>query len=203
MVVNNLLENIFNKTSNVRVLRTLVDRVVGISGRETARLSGLNLRSAQIALENLENLKLVNRLVSGRDHIFTLNRENFIVQNIVNPLFQSEQLFKEKLYSIIKNSLGKFSDSLILYGSVVRKEDTIGSDFDLCIVYSKDKAKIESLLDELRIELNNKFGITLAPFIITKSEFRKRAKLNRIPVTEIIKEGKVLYGISLNKLQNG
>lgn len=203
MIVNNILEYIFNKSSNVQVLRTLNDRVAGVSGRETARLSGLNLRSAQLALENLDSLKIVNRLVGGREHLFTLNRDNFIVQCIIIPLFESEQTFRKELFSAITKELKGITDSLIIFGSVARKEDTIESDLDLCIVYSKSKNKIESIIDKKRIQLNKNFSIALAPLLITKSEFRKRAKLNKSPVSDIINDGKVLSGLSLEKLQNG
>lgn len=202
MIVNNIIESIFNKGSNVRVLRALIERVVGISGRETARLSGVSLRSAQIALDNLENLKIVNRLIGGREHLFTLNRDNFVVQKIIIPLFESEQTFKEKLFAEIKNNLSALTESLIIFGSVARKEETIKSDLDLCIVYSKGKTKIEATIDELRINLNKNFGIILAPFLITKSEFRKRAKANKSPVPSILKEGKIISGLSLSRLKD-
>lgn len=203
MIINNLLEGIFNRESNVRILRVLIERVVGISGRETARLSGLSLRSAQIALESLEELKLVKRVVGGREHLFTAARDNFAVQNIIIPLFESEKKFKVNLFNEIKNELSTLTESLIYFGSVARKEDTIKSDLDLCIVYSKSRNKIESIVDELRIEINEKFGVTLAPFLILKSEFRKRAKSSKSPINEILKEGKVISGMSIRELQNG
>ena len=70
-------------------------------------------------------------------------------------------------------------------------------------VYSKGKTKIESVVDVLRLKLKNNFGVTLAPFLITKSEFKKRAKAKKSPVEDIVKEGKVISGISLRELHNG
>jgi predicted transcriptional regulator len=78
MIINNVLEHIFSSPSNVSVLRTLNSRMVGISGREVARISKLSNRTVQSVLANLESLGLVNRTIGGRDHLLTLNRNNKI-----------------------------------------------------------------------------------------------------------------------------
>ena len=56
----------------------------GITGREVARLANINHRTALLVLENLLQIDIVHRLIGGRDHIFTLNRE---------PLFCGESHF--------------------------------------------------------------------------------------------------------------
>jgi hypothetical protein len=38
------------------------------------------------------------------------------------------------------------------------------------------------------------YGVTLAPFIISLPEFRKRAGSGKPPVNNILKEGKIIYG---------
>ncbi len=54
MLVNKFLENLFSAPSNVSVLRVLNERVIGITGRETARLTSLTHRSALKTLTTLE-----------------------------------------------------------------------------------------------------------------------------------------------------
>jgi predicted nucleotidyltransferase len=203
MIINNILNYIFTNSGNLAVLRVLNERVVGISGRETARLAGVSLRSAQLSLDNLVNLKIVKRQVGGREHLFTLNRESFISEEIITKLFSAEQKFKNSIYKEITKNLNPLAESIILFGSVARKEESLQSDLDLCIVYLKNKNKIEKIVSSLRDELYDKFGVTLAPFYITRSEFKIRAKKNISPVNEIIKEGIVISGLSLNILKNG
>lgn len=202
MIVNRILDHIFVNTGNLAVLRVLNDRVVGISGRETARLANISLRTAQLALSNLEGLKIVKRQIGGREHLFTLNRDNFITKEIIIKLFITERRFKDSLINQIVNNLQTLADSIILFGSVARKEESIDSDMDICLVYSKNKATIEKIISTLRDDVYDTYGITLAPFYVTSNKFKTTAKKNRGPINEILKDGIVLNGSSINELIN-
>ncbi len=203
MIINRILDHIFINTGNLAVLRVLNERVVGISGRETARLANISLRNAQIALNNLEKLKLVKRQMGGREHLFTLNRNHFVTKKIITTIFLNEIRFRKTVFEQIIFKLKPLTDSIILFGSVARKNETAESDLDICIVYSGNKSSIENTVSNLRDELYDYFGITLAPFYITRNKFKFKAKNNKSPVNEILKEGIVLYGLSINNLING
>jgi predicted nucleotidyltransferase len=174
--------------------------VIGISGREIARNSKLSNRATQNALANLESLGLVNRTVGGRDHLFTLNRTNKIVDRLVKYIFEFEDDLKKEILSLIKKRLSTISSSLILFGSVARREEVHSSDFDLCIVYTKNKTKIENTVSELRDKLYDDFKVTLAPFYITETDFKKRAKNNLSPVNNIIKDSILIAGKPIREL---
>lgn len=194
MIINNILDYVFSAQSNVAVLRTLNSRQVGISGREIARISNISNRTAQIALANLESLGLVNRTIGGRDHLFTLNRNNKIATELIEFVFKFENGFINEVIALIKSKLSIDGVTLILFGSVSRREEEIRSDFDLCIVYSDNKSTIEKLINELRGKLFEEYNITLAPFYISTTEFKKSVTKNLSPVNNIVKEGVVIYG---------
>lgn len=194
MIINNILDYVFSAQSNVAVLRTLNSRQVGISGREIARISNISNRTAQIALANLESLGLVNRTIGGRDHLFTLNRNNKIATELIEFVFKFENGFVNEVIALIKSKLSIDGVTLILFGSVSRREEEIRSDFDLCIVYSDNKSTIEKLINELRGKLFEEYNITLAPFYISTTEFKKSVTKNLSPVNNIVKEGVVIYG---------
>lgn len=200
MIINNVLQHIFSSPSNVIVLRTLNSRVVGISGREIARISRLSNRTAQSVLANLESLGVVNRTIGGRDHLFTLNRNNIIASKLIKYIFEFEDGFSKEIISSIKKRLSPIVSSVILFGSVARKEEDYSSDFDLCIVYANNKNKIENIVSELRDKLFDDYKVTLAPFYITETDFKKRAKKNLSPVNNIIKEGILLAGKPIREL---
>lgn len=200
MIINNLLQHIFSAQSNVIVLRTLNSRVVGISGRETARISKLSIRTVQNTLAHLESLGLVNRTIGGRDHLFTLDRNNKIVVKLISYIFEFENEFKNEIHSLIKKKLSTLAVSLILFGSVARGDEDYTSDFDLCIVYVKNKSKIEIAVSELRDKLYDSYKVTLAPFYILEADFIKRAKQNLPPVDNIIKEGVIITGKTIRGL---
>ncbi len=200
MIINNLLQHIFSAPSNIIVLRTLNSRVVGISGRETARISKLSIRTVQNALAHLESLGLVNRTIGGRDHLFTLNRNNRIVTKLIKYIFEFEGEFKSEILSLIKKMLSASASSLILFGSVARNEEDYTSDFDLCIVYVKNRTKIEDAVSKLRDKLYDDYKVTLAPFYILETDFKKKAKQNLSPVNNILKDGVLITGKPIREL---
>lgn len=200
MIINNILQHIFSAPSNILVLRTLNARVIGISGREIARISKLSNRTAQSVLANLESLGLVKRTVGGRDHLFTLNRKNRIVSQLIKFIFEFEDGFSKEIFSSIKKKLSPLVSSLILFGSVARKEENYASDFDLCIVYTQNKTKIENIVSELRDKLYDDYKVTLAPIYITDADFKKRAQKNLSPINNILKEGILITGKPIREL---
>lgn len=59
MIVNNILDEIFSRWSNVAVMRALNKFAVGISGREVAREAGIAVKICFAALDDLENIEIV------------------------------------------------------------------------------------------------------------------------------------------------
>lgn len=204
MIINRVLDEIFSRWSNVAVLRALNKYAVGISGREVARVAGISVKNCFTALNDLEDIGIVHRVRGGRDHLFTLNRDHFLVRQGIIPLLEIEQRFFEVIFDDVKRNLKKKCNSVYLFGSVARKEEKAGSDLDLCIIYdnANQKKQIEESLSEMQSEFHKKYFVNISPFLITVNDFVKRAKKNKPPVNEIIKDGILLFGNSIDKLIN-
>ncbi|MEO8232270.1 MAG: nucleotidyltransferase domain-containing protein [Ignavibacteriota bacterium] len=198
-----MLDKVFISPAIIVILRELSKRKAGITGREIARQTGQTHRTALKALDNLEVLKLVNREVAGKAYSFTLNRQHYLNKNIVANIFEVEKNFLSNINKDIKTGLCKYSESVILFGSVARHEDNYKSDFDICVVYKISKESAENSISELRENLNTKYGITLAPYFISMKNFAERAKKKKAPMADILKDGKVICGKTLKELQNG
>ncbi|WKZ69162.1 MAG: nucleotidyltransferase domain-containing protein [Melioribacteraceae bacterium] len=203
MKIYNVLNSIFSAPSAVSLLRELSIRNTGLTGRELARITNLTPQSAHNTLANLEALKIVNRITAGRSHYFTLNRNHYLNKQIIENLYSYEREYINAIFESIKKSLGKWSISLIIFGSVARRDETVESDLDLCIVYKGKKALVEEKISSLRDKLFNEFGVNLAPFYITEREFKSRAKNIKPPIDNIIKEGNVISGKSINRIIHG
>ena len=204
MIIHKPLNEIFSAYSNIAVIRELRYTKNGFSGREIAKRAGLSAPAAINSLSHLESLKIVNRQIGGRDHIFTLNISNYFVKFVLLPVLDAEGKFYDSIVKDVKKSLSKNTISVFLFGSVARKEESIQSDFDICIVYSsiKNKKIVEEKVNICRDELHNNYGISLAPFYISVKEFQQRAKLKKPPINEILKEGILLFGKSIKELLN-
>lgn len=205
MIINNVLDKLFSTWSNIVVMRALQNYVVGISGNEVARLAGLTPKNCLITLTGLEELGVVTRIRGSREHLFSLNRNHFLINEIVLPVLLLEKKFKESISAEIIKALKKHTISVFIFGSAARKEETIKSDLDICVVFknASSKKSIEGIISELRLRLNKKFGVSLAPFYISKSEFIRRANSKKSPVTDVINEGQYLCGEHIKDLLNG
>jgi predicted nucleotidyltransferase len=191
-----ILDKVFYTQSNITILRALRNYAVGISGREVSRITGLSPKTCLKNLTSLESIGIVKRIRGGRDHIFNLNRKHFLVEKAILPLLDSEIMFFESIKSEIKLKLFKKCNSVYIFGSVARKEDTTDSDIDVCIVVDKKSKgiKLENAVNELRTKISIKYGNIISPFFITGEEFIKRAKSNKPPVPDIIKDGILIFG---------
>lgn len=196
MIINRVLDEILSTYSSVAVLRVLLHSGKGLTGREISRNALITPKSALIALSKLTDLKIVNRIIGGRDHHFSLNRKNYLVINGILPLLESENHYMDVIVKLIKKYLANKCVSIILFGSVARKEEKIGSDLDICaVVQSAIQLKeIVQIRQELFYQLAENFGITLGLTTVTQTEFRSKGLKGKSPINDIIKEGVLLYG---------
>ena len=204
MIVNRSFDEVFRSWSNVAVLRALQDTASGFSGREVARVAGMSIRSALQALTSLENLGIVRRQRGGRDHIFTLNRNHYLVEQGIIPVFAIEHKFLEEVKSVIANAVKRQALSVILFGSVARGEEIPQSDLDICcIVKNKlQQGKLQSILDGMSPTLHNRFGVKIGPIFFTLDEFKKKASKRNPLIKQILDHGKVITGKNPKVLLN-
>ena len=205
MIIHNTLNELFSARSNISVLRTLNQVRIGLSGREIARRAGLSPSTCKETLLTLESLNTIIRQMGGREHLISLNRESFLVREIVIPALRKEAEIREEINYTIAEEIGTFAESIILFGSTARDEEQTGSDYDICIVYTvhSNRLRIEKKISALYSGLRNMYGISLDPFYITKNEFYQRFKKNKQPVPDIVKDGILVSGMKIRELING
>ena len=141
MVFHRVLDHVFSTWSHIAVLHALQDSAHGSSGREIARIAGMNHRSCLKALTELEALSLVGRVRGGRDQLFTLNRERLLVQEGILPLLDLERSFTRTLYRDLSKHLARYAISAIVFGSVARNRETASSNLNLCLILRTVKEK--------------------------------------------------------------
>ncbi|MGB2959331.1 MAG: nucleotidyltransferase domain-containing protein [Bacteroidota bacterium] len=151
-------------------------------------------RSAFKALNAMEALGVVRRQRGGRDHLFTLNRDHFLVTQAILPVFQTEIEFTESLSAAIASAVQGKVVSASIFGSVARREETLHSDLDLCCIV-RDKQQVnlvESAIDSRAQTLYRRYGVKLSPVIFTVAEFRKKRGLG--VVKDILDHGMHITG---------
>ena len=91
---------------------------------------------------------------------------------------------------------------MAVFGSMARKEDTPKSDIDLLIL-TKDKSsldKINAVIDKLNIKMAQEFGTAISPYILTKSEIRRKHQKKEALIRSILDNNRLLYGEPIERI---
>lgn len=196
------LNRIFYAPSHIAVLRALIDSLEGMSGREVARQAGINHQSCAQAISRLEEVGILQRRGSGKTQLIRLNRENFLVKELLLPLLKKERMFFSRVKAVIKSQFSNNAISVIIFGSAARKEERPESDLDICIVVNdiKEKRKVQSIIDKISLSFFITLGIKLSSFIFTLHEAKSRIKKKDPLFKSILSEGILLTGKQLRDL---
>lgn len=99
--------------------------------------------------------------------------------------------FKEQITQLTKQVKDKYMpEKIILYGSAAKNKATRDSDIDIFIIKKTHKRLINRINDVFNLVDSN---IPIEPIVYTPSEVKWRLKLGDPFVTDIVKEGIVLY----------
>jgi len=195
--------DIIDSPLKVAILRVLVSRQgFKATGRQIAKLSGYSVPSTHESLKNLHSRNILHLEIMGKQHIYSLNEEDRIVQKIIRPMFRAESGYKSELRDFLLKELKKAGFkkdivSLILYGSTQKGAAKPGSDVDIAVIVSKStvvQRVTDVLITKIAVYFRAYFGVQLDAYVKTAAEFRKRIKKNQPPVSTLMKSYSVLYG---------
>lgn len=197
------IEEIIDSPSKLAILRAFVSRKgFKATGRQIARLVGYSAPSTHESLKSLRERNILQLDIIGKQHIYSLNENDRIVQKIIRPMFTTESNVKNEIRDFLLKEFKKYKikpkiTSLILYGSIQTEKAKKGSDVDIAVIVSKT-ADIEeaenAFLSEIAPRFKAYFGVQVDPYIKSAAEFRERLKRNQPPVSTLMKSYSVLYG---------
>jgi len=203
MVKTFQIEEIVNSPSKVAILRLFTSRKnFRATGRQIAKLIGYSAPSTHDSLKDLHGRNILKLDIIGKQHIYTLNEEDRIVQKIIRPMFIAESNIKNEIREFILKELKRTKIkakivSLILYGSMQTETAKRGSDIDIAVVVPKAaglRSVEDAFLSEIAPKFKTYFGAQLDPYIKSAIEFKERLKKNQPPVSTLMKSYSVLYG---------
>ena len=204
MAVDKTLDDILNTTSKVKIIRLFISRGGEFiaSGSDVAKLVGLTPPAVHASLKELYGQDILRRDIVGKQHIYRLNTQGRIVNEILKPAFQKEHSIKEDIRDFLLKKIKDYRaataiKSLILYGSLSRGETHHTSDCDIAVVVRDAQAKkrIEDLfIEKISTEFRGYFGLSLDAYIKTQGEFASRLKKRLSPVKSLMESYMVIYG---------
>ena len=164
---------------------------------EIEELLGNPHQSITYALKDMINYQLVTVRKIGRNRVYSLNRDNYIVKDILSPMFKNEAGAIQELINDMKTSLTSLKiERAVIYGSIAMAQEEFDSDIDLLVVVSDERAvkAVENALADLRNRLLIKFGNALSPIIMTTDEYEKQKKLGKGLIKSVEESGMKIIG---------
>ncbi len=187
------LDHLLGTRSKVAVLRYLTTHDLELSGREIARAVGLSPKPLNRVLTELAEEGVLQQRAVGRTYLYRINRRNYLVEDILRPLFQKEQsLLKQALQEATQGLPGFLS--AILFGSVARGDEENHSDIDLLIVTEQVEAT-NQIVAERAVHFLDRYGRVLSPIVWSRQEFRQRFLSRDDFLQEVLNEGQVIAGL--------
>ncbi|MDO9536935.1 MAG: nucleotidyltransferase domain-containing protein [Thermoplasmata archaeon] len=192
MKLHNPLDGIMDSKSKVRILRLLF-RFPGrdFTEREIASMINMSPNTVNLALNDLRRTNVFIYKRIGRTHAYHCNQGSALFP-LFTALFEREGKIWLELLDYLRMGLAGVGTS-ILFGSFARSEESYDSDLDILII-AKNKKLAESRLSEVSERVLSEFSVTIAPMIMTRSEFeiKKRKGFIKQALSEgiiIVKDG--------------
>jgi predicted nucleotidyltransferase len=196
---------VLHEDAQSRVLRFLWRSRAEWSGREIARKVGLSAPACHETLKKLDARGLVELRRVSNVHLYKINSENYLVRSVFALQFEAEAAMPKLIAAAVKKSLVDSSKSdivsIVLFGSMARGTERLGSDLDLLVVVpAKESVKaLEPRIERLRTLLFKRFSMPLSPYVQTLSELREKHHRELPLIREILKDGRTIFGQDLKE----
>lgn len=178
-----MLKKLFGSEIRIKILnRFLMNEDMEYYLRELSNSLKISPRSVSVELNNLLNIGLVKKRISGKQHYYSANTQHQIfgeLQSIFTKTIGIKNIIAECLEPFKSDILFSF-----IYGSIAKGNATSTSDVDLLIIGNASSRKISHALINAGAELNREINFS----IFKKDEFLQRLENKDHFITSIIKE---------------
>lgn len=201
------LDEVLTSRSKVRLLRAMLSTEQPLSGREAARLARVGRVPAARSLDELVALGVLHRQRTTSQHLYTLNRQSYLVRQGLAPLYQTERERVERIFDSLRSILreapgGEQVKGAWIFGSAARGQDTAESDLDVLVVVEDEPGghEVHAHLAARAPELEQEFGLRLSPVVVTRERLRAMHADEHALVRDVLHEGRRITGVELERL---
>lgn len=193
------LDEVLGARSKVALLRLLVQTRGEHTGRELARLVDLDAKTCHTSLQALAREGVIEHRKAGTAILYRLNETHVLVEDLLVPLFDRESTFLAEYAKDLRSHLKASVVSLVLFGSVARREERSKSDVDLVVIVSNPSGaiKAEEAVDRAAVHLSTRYGNPPQVIVYDRDSFRRKARAGDGFISEVLRTGRVLEGKSL------
>jgi len=207
MKISRPLDKILDNEAKVRILRFLIKTNAEWNGRQIAKEIGVTPATAHKALRGLYGQEVLTLHNIGKTHVFCLKKDNYLVLNLLGPLFAKEDKVLNNIIGIIKKKISasqasKAILSVVLFGSVGLSVERPTSDIDLAVIIKDERSrrKASELFEAIDKKVTKEFGNTVSAYINTQAEFKVKYKKGLGIIKNILKSDNVVYGDNIKEI---
>lgn len=205
MRIHDKLDEILKQGSKVKILRFLSMEKDEHTGRGIAKGIGMSSSSTHNTLKDMRKEGLISARKKGNAILYKLQEENYVVRELLGPLFKKEKNLFNYITSLIKKQLLRLKGNIVsiaVFGSVVSREETSRSDIDVLIVLKNKsgKQKIDKALDALHADLARQFGVPISPYVLTLKEIKQRHRQKKSIIKAILDNNELIYGEPIERI---
>ncbi len=191
------LDDLLSSQARLRVLRYLCNVGGEHSGREIARAIGMGETPTHRALRALADTLVVLYRVAGRAHLYRLNEQHALVGRVLRPMFKAEREQRDTAVAELLARVDAPLDTVCIYGSVAREEDTWRSDLDVLVVTptADDARRVAERIWQRDGDLVQRYGV-ISVRALSRDELRKGVQHGERWLAEALQDGEVVRGVS-------
>lgn len=191
------LDDLLSSQARLRILRYLCTAGGEHTGREIARAIGMGETPTHRALKELANTLVVLYRVAGRAHYYRLNEHHALVERVLCPLFAAEETQQDAAVAELLAEMDVPLNTALVYGSVVRGEDTWYSDLDVLLVVptADDARRATERLWQRDGDLIQRYGV-ISVKVLSSDELARRVQRGEKWLIEALRDGVVAQGTS-------
>lgn len=205
MKIGDKLDEIFSQGPKIKILRFLFTDKDEHTGRGIAKATNISVSYTHKMLQDMKESGIINARKKGNAILYKIRENNHFVKKLLAPLFEKEKTIFGDIVGAIKKTLLKIKKDVItiaLFGSVASRKETLRSDIDIVIIVNDKmaKKKANNIIDTLTIDMAQKYGVALSPYILTKSEIRSKYT-KKVPIIQsILNNNKLIYGEPIERV---
>lgn len=172
------LDAVFSAPSRLAVLRALFRARTPLSGRAISRLAGINHQGASVALTALAELGLVERRPAGRSDQWRLDRNRWLMSELLLPLLEREAEHADAVAAAIKKGLRGKASAVLIGGAAAKGRLEAGKPLELVVVEGAGgRRPLSESLRDLGGRLKEQWALTLDTRVLSKREAARAAAL--------------------------
>lgn len=186
---------IIDSDAKQKIVSYLLKHDNSASERELATLAGVSHMTVNRILHELEDWNFVKYQRVGRAHVWQINPKSYaysVLSEMLGKINEFSCTLKELAKDILQGLPKKRMLKVVLFGSIIRKEERADSDIDVFILVKNqnDVEFLEEEIEPLSSQCLEKYGNKFSPYILTEKEFQQKKDLK---IYKEIEKGIQLY----------